>query len=65
MKLMVNGRDVDFSGGSIVDLISHLGLNGTRLVVERNGAVVHRQDLAETSLNDGDVLELVRFVGGG
>ena len=36
-----------------------------RLAVERNGNIVPRARYGETVLEDGDVLEIVRFVGGG
>jgi thiamine biosynthesis protein ThiS len=34
-------------------------------VVEHNHNIITRQRLAETTLNDGDTLEVVHFVGGG
>jgi sulfur carrier protein len=36
-----------------------------RVAVERNGAVVKKARHAEELLLDGDVLEIVTFVGGG
>ena len=36
-----------------------------RIAVERNGEIVPRRTYGETVLQDGDVLEIVSFVGGG
>ncbi len=47
------------------DLITDLGLKGDRVAVEHNGNIVPRAEWANTSLEDGDRLEIVHFVGGG
>ncbi|HOO72443.1 MAG TPA: sulfur carrier protein ThiS [Spirochaetota bacterium] len=65
MKLKVNGRDIEFDGKTVLDLVDHYRLDRGRVVVERNGKIVHRQDIERTLLEEGDSLELVRFVGGG
>ena len=50
---------------SVADLLASLGLGGQRVAVERNGDVVPRANHAEVSLENGDALEVVTFVGGG
>jgi sulfur carrier protein len=47
------------------DLLQHLGLDPRMVVVELNRKIVRRPQLDDTTLSDGDVLELVHFVGGG
>ena len=37
----------------------------SKIAVERNGEIVPRNRYGETLLADGDVLEIVSFVGGG
>ena len=37
----------------------------TRIVVELNGAILPKDRYSETILTDGDVVEIVSFVGGG
>jgi thiamine biosynthesis protein ThiS len=65
MVLVVNGeRHEAPEGSTVVDLLQTLGVRG-RVAVERNGAVLRQVELAETRLLDGDVLEVVSFVGGG
>lgn len=50
---------------TLLDLLEHLGLDPRMVVVELNREIVRRPRLAETSLAQGDSVELVHFVGGG
>ena len=66
MALTVNGESRRIApGASIADLVSSLELDPRKVAVERNGVIVPRSTLDETSLADGDTLEIVHFVGGG
>ncbi len=61
----VNGETRRSSAGTIALLVSEMGLNPEKVAVERNGIIVPRSTLADAALGDGDVLEIVHFVGGG
>ncbi|HMU62169.1 MAG TPA: sulfur carrier protein ThiS [Gemmatimonadales bacterium] len=50
---------------SLAGLLEHLGLDPRAVVVEQNRVIVRRPSLADTPVADGDVIELVHFVGGG
>jgi thiamine biosynthesis protein ThiS len=50
---------------TLAGLLDHLGLDPRAVVVEQNRVIVRRPRLAETAVADGDVIELVHFVGGG
>lgn len=50
---------------SLLTLLGHLGLDPRTVVVELNREIVRRPRLGDISLADGDVVELVHFVGGG
>jgi len=66
LRLTVNGDPRTIPGpATVTDLLTHLGLDPRMVVVELNKEIVRRPRLAETPLKDGDVLELVHFVGGG
>lgn len=65
LNLTVNGELRRSSAGTIAGLVSELGLKPEKVAVERNGVIVPRSTLAEAALADGDVLEIVHFVGGG
>src|SRR5690606_16099915 len=53
------------AGLSIADLANELGLAPAKIAVERNLEVVPRATLASVTVEDGDQLEIVHFVGGG
>ena len=42
-----------------------LEINPRYVAVARNGSVVRREEWPQVVLEDGDVLEIVRMVGGG
>ena len=66
LSLTVNGEPRRIAAGSsIADLVRSLELNPLKVAVERNGEIAPRSTLAEVILGDGDVLEVVHFVGGG
>lgn len=62
----VNGRPVAWRPGLTVgQLLRQLGQDGAGVAVERNRAVVPRAEHEGSLLRPGDVLEVVRLVGGG
>src|ERR1700712_700801 len=66
ISLTVNGAPRRIaSGATIAALVASLELNPQKVAVERNGEIVPRSTLADVALGDGDVLEIVHFVGGG
>ncbi len=66
IKITVNGNTREFdSKSSLDDLLRVLDLDPRMVVVEHNRSIVRRPQLAATSLEDGDSVELVHFVGGG
>ena len=66
MRARLNGDPVELPDGlSVADLLRHLGVRAERVAVERNGAVVKRAHHVDEKLAEGDVLEIVTFVGGG
>jgi sulfur carrier protein len=66
MRTTVNGEILLLPEGlTVLELLAHLKLGKDRVAVERNGAVVKKARHAEELLLDGDVLEIVTFVGGG
>ena len=65
LSLVVNGEPRRAAPGSIADLVRALELDPAKVAVERNGDIVPRSTLAGVPLAEGDVLEIVHFVGGG
>lgn len=66
MQITVNGTPREVSENiELLTLLNNLKLNPDTIVVELNRDVVDRKNYNQVSLSPGDVLELVRFVGGG
>jgi sulfur carrier protein len=66
MTITINGETHNLPDAMTVsELLAHLGLDPQRLAVERNRDIVRRATFGETTLTDGDVLEIVTLVGGG
>jgi thiamine biosynthesis protein ThiS len=66
ISVEVNGTTRTIAAGSTVAaLLAAMGVEATRVAVERNHDVVPRKDYDRTVLAAGDHLEVVGFVGGG
>lgn len=67
MKLHINGDEKAFDSASLTlaSLIESLGMKPDRVAVELNRDIVPRERWSDTTLNEGDRLEIVHFVGGG
>ena len=66
LSIRVNGAHRRVRDGmSVADLALELGLEPTKVAVERNLEIVPRSTLAEVAVEDGDDYEIVTFVGGG
>jgi len=65
LHLTINGEERDAAAADVAALLKELGLTPETAVVELNGRIVDRSAYGDTRLAPGDVLELVRIVGGG
>ena len=66
MKIIVNGCEREISGiRTIEDFLAQKELDPQRVAIERNSAIVPREEFARTPLEEGDRIEVVHFVGGG
>lgn len=63
--ITLNGESRRTSAETIAALVRELELDPAKVAVERNREIVPRSTLSEAALTDGDVLEVVHFVGGG
>lgn len=66
MRIFLNGesREVD-EGISLEALVLTLADDPRGIAIERNLEIVPKAEHANTTLEDGDRLEVVQFVGGG
>jgi thiazole synthase len=66
VSIRVNGEHRRVAEGlSVAELALELGLEPTRVAVERNLEIVPRSTLGNVRVEDGDDFEIVTFVGGG
>lgn len=66
MNITLNGKPHTLNGErSIPALLESLDAKPEQVAVAINGVVVRRRDWPQTTVNDGDVVEVVRAVGGG
>ncbi len=64
--ITLNGKPHDLTGTpTIVELIDTLSVKADQVAVAVNGEVVTRREWPETRVREGDVVEVVRAVGGG
>jgi sulfur carrier protein len=66
IALRVNGKPVELTGHTpLLDYVGSLGVDPRAIAVEVNGEILQRDEYAACTLRDGDVVEIVRMVGGG
>ena len=61
----INGTNLDVAGQSLAEYLAGIKYDPSRVAVERNEEIVPKAKYAETILKDGDIVEVVNFVGGG
>ncbi len=66
MRITINGQSRELSSAmSLHELVLSLNLMPERVIIELNDKVVSRDSWPQTSLSEGDRLEMVSLVGGG
>lgn len=66
MNLQVNGEfKIIKDGVSVKELLSELAIKNEAVVVELNLKILSKDEWDNTILKENDVVEIVRFVGGG
>ncbi len=66
MRITINGQMREMpEAATVAELLDALSLQPQRVAVERNREIVRRATFNETTLTDGDQIEIVTLVGGG
>jgi len=66
ITLQINGRRMELDGPTtLLAYLERLGVSARAVAVELNGVIIERSAYEEAKLDDGDVVEIVRMVGGG
>ncbi len=65
MTITLNGKKHETAAATIRELLHSIGLGNRPVVVEHNQRALLPREHAQTSLSDGDVVEVVQVTAGG
>jgi thiamine biosynthesis protein ThiS len=66
MRITVNGNEQKITDRtSIAALLKSVDVDPEQVVAEHNGQIISPESYGEIYLSDGDIIELIQFVGGG
>ena len=65
MTLWVNGSEFSSGSSTLAELLRERGVDPRSVAIEFNGEVLPRTRYSETTLGEGDRIEIVGFVQGG
>ena len=63
--ICINGKKIENNEIILSSYLEENGINTQRIAVELNGEILPKTQYSDTVLKDGDVVEIVNFVGGG
>lgn len=61
----INGKSLEIAGRTIAQYLATTSYDIRRIAIECNGEIVPKAVYETTILQDGDIVEVVSFVGGG
>ena len=69
LTVVLNGTERTFDDlglkPTLAGLVTALGFRADRVALERNGEIIARTESPKVGVEQGDLIELVHFVGGG
>ena len=67
MYLIVNGHRYDNLEDDMTmsELLVYLKLPAKKIAIERNREIISKSTYNTVRLNDGDIIEIIHFIGGG
>ena len=63
--VMINGEAKEIAGKNLLEYLKENGFNPEQLVVARNFEIISKEQFGSVTIQDEDVIEVLRFVGGG
>lgn len=64
--MKVNGKTIEFGKNkNIISLLEYFNLNEEQVVVEVNFEIIEVEKYKNYILREEDIIEIIRFVGGG
>lgn len=61
----LNGEEKELAGKNLLEYLKEAGFKPEQVVVERNLEIVSKEQMGCVTIQDEDVIEVLRFVGGG
>lgn len=66
MNITLNGQKYNIESNiTLKEMLINLNIEQKNIIAEVNGEVVTQNDFSNKIINENDIIELVRFVGGG
>jgi sulfur carrier protein len=65
MNIKLNGEDRQIACGTVAELLTEMEIPRQGVAVEVNLKIVKKADYDSCAICEGDVVEIVNFVGGG
>lgn len=63
--IKINGVNIDKAELSLMQYLEENSISPQRIAVELNEEILPKANYADAVIKDGDVVEIVNFVGGG
>ena len=61
----INGSLQEAAGMTVSEYLKSADFDTRRIVVEKNQMIIPKAEYDQTVLQDGDIVEIISFVGGG
>ena len=61
----INGNDIAAAGKTVADYLQSANYDVRTIVVEINEEIVDKTKYNEIVIQDGDIIEIISFMGGG
>ncbi|UCE62911.1 MAG: sulfur carrier protein ThiS [Nitrospirota bacterium] len=65
MEIMINGKNETTDASTILEVLKDKEIDPHLVAVELNTQIIEQEQLATTSIKDGDKLEFLFYMGGG
>ena len=65
MRIVLNGQNESVNSENVDELVNKLALVRGSILVEHNGVALLRSEWPNTSLSDGDEIEILKVAAGG
>ena len=65
MEITINGKNETIDASTILEVLKAKEIDPQLVAVELNTQIIEQEQLATTSIKDGDKLEFLFYMGGG